>query len=53
MAEKMCNGCKHPHNEDSIAMQIVKLYKRLFYTAVITGTVVTAILFGVILYLIK
>lgn len=50
MSEKMCgkNGC-----EQSFAMMVAKRYKKLFYLSAITGTVVTAFLFGVILYLIK
>lgn len=48
MPEKMCNK-----GEESFAMMIARRYKRLFYLSAAVGTVVTAFLFGVILYLSK
>ena len=50
MSEKMCGKSS---GEQSFAMMIARRYKTLFYLSAITGTVVTAFLFGVILYLLK
>lgn len=46
---KKCNGCRYSENENSLAMDILKMYKKRIKLVVTALCIIIAILFGYII----